>query len=360
MILFIVFIFLYILYRYFKKNFIKISLLNDSNLILYFYKNDRFNKEINPDLKIFLKKKCLDNLKENNDFEVEFFNSKSTKHIYKIKKKSSFFLIEETTLVNQYKNESIENLNLLKNFLNYLPDAVGVFDNSYRCIFYNDGFYRLWKLDKNFIEKNNNFLHIDLINNIINKNLISPKNVNSFREWHMNIKNIIKESYNEFFHLNDGRMIRMLILPNNKNNMIFLYQDISDRLKIRMELNFFENLLWEIINFSQIPVILLKNNLNIFLYNKSIAKIINYENFISEDHDLYNFFNNFKYQITNLNYFLQKLNNFYNDYLSRNLNLFLEILDKERILLNINLIKLSNNIIYMSINSDILNFEFSN
>lgn len=209
------------------------------------------------------------------------------------------------------KNHNEKNLIILKNLAENLIDGIVIFDKNGFFNFFNSSFLKIWNLNQDFFQSNKKIHYIDFINKIINENKISPKNIDSFRNWHIGLFKSLQNLYNEFLHLNDGRTIRMLIIPNNFDEIIFLYQDITDRLKIRMELNLLEILFENSLDLFEKPILIFSQNFKIHFYNQHVKSFLKNDIFNDiEQKNLYIFFSNFINTPNNLNLIFNQIYEF--------------------------------------------------
>lgn len=257
-------------------------------------------------------------------------------------------LFEQTKLLNLISDLEKKNENQVQKFLDlieYSPDGIIFFDQSGQMILFNHSFLKIWGFNSKYFENNKKFFHIDFIDKMINENKISPKDLDSFRNWHIEIFESLKESYNEFFHLNDGRTIRMLIIPGkNKNGFLFVYQDLTERLKIKMDLNSMEALFENVLNLFEKPVLIFKQNFRIYFYNDLIKTFLKKDIF-DEIHSksLYYFFEHFNEKLENLDEFLMEIYNFLQN--NNEIELKKQFLTLHNNFLNLRILKISRGLI---------------
>ncbi len=290
------------------------------------------------------------------NFIFAFLFLKKLKATKFLSKKIDFFSIESKNFLKKINDLEKKNEKQIQTFLDlieYSPDGIILFDQNAQMILFNHSFLKIWGIDSKYFENNKKFFHMDFIDKMINENKISPKDLDEFRNWHIEIFTSLKEPYNEFFHLNDGRTIRMLIIPSkDQDGFLFVYQDLTDRLKIKMELNSIEALLENVLNLFEKPILIFKQNFKIYFYNNEIKNLLKKNIFEEiESKSLYYFFENFHEKPENLNEFLIEIYNFAQN--SNEIELRKKFLKFQNDSLNLRVLKISRGliVIFFEINS---------
>lgn len=244
------------------------------------------------------------------------------------------------------QQENDKNLQRIFHLSEYSIDGIAIFDKDGSINFFNQSFLTIWDIDQKFFKSNKKIKYVDFINKVINENKISPKNIDDFKKWHDDIFVSLKKEYNEFIHLNDGRTIRILIIPNKEKEILFIYQDITDRLKIRMELNLIEMLFENTLNFFEKPIIILSQNFKIYSCNQHVKNFLKNEN-LNEvwQKNIYSLLSDFIKKPSNLNYFLNQVYEFkQNNRASQTNDLFLSFKEKK---LFIRIIKINDFLVFI-------------
>lgn len=105
--------------------------------------------------------------------------------------------------------------------LKELPCAVCIFDASTKLVFHNRAFADLWKLENTWLKKEP--LYDDFLNKMQEKGYLPQ--VKDFAQY----KRVQKDSFarltktaEEFFYLENGRLVRRLMIPHAKGSILFI------------------------------------------------------------------------------------------------------------------------------------------
>ena len=119
--------------------------------------------------------------------------------------------------------------------LDQLPTGVAIFDASRKLIFHNAAYRLLWTLDQDWLESGPS--DGDILERLrVWRRL--PEEAD-FREWKARIlaSYTAVESHEHWWHLPDGRTIRVVINPNPQGGVTYLYDDVSERFQLESRYN---------------------------------------------------------------------------------------------------------------------------
>ncbi|WP_342148297.1 sensor histidine kinase [Methylorubrum sp. SB2] len=114
--------------------------------------------------------------------------------------------------------------------LDQLPTAVAMFDARQRLIFHNAAYQRLWDLDPAFLDSK------PLDGEILDRLRAARKlpEQADFRSWKAEVLAAYRavEATDTPWYLPDGRTLRVLADPNPQGGLTYLYQDVSESMKL--------------------------------------------------------------------------------------------------------------------------------
>ncbi|MFL6796517.1 MAG: PAS-domain containing protein [Xanthobacteraceae bacterium] len=114
--------------------------------------------------------------------------------------------------------------------LDQLATGVAIFGSNQRLSFYNAAYRSLWDLDGSFLDQG------PTDSAVLNALRAARKlpDEQDFRQW----KNTLHEAYRaveakeQMWHLPDGRTIRVVTTPNPEGGVIYLFEDVTERLDL--------------------------------------------------------------------------------------------------------------------------------
>jgi len=117
-----------------------------------------------------------------------------------------------------------------------IPFAVATFDSGLKLAGFNNAYAEMWELPKNWLETHP--AYGDILDRLRDRRRLPEQR--SFPEW----KTAQLQSFGsaqhrgeEFWHLPNGKSIRMVIQPHLAGGVFVLFQDITERLRLESSLN---------------------------------------------------------------------------------------------------------------------------
>lgn len=115
-------------------------------------------------------------------------------------------------------------------------NAMAMFGSNKRLKFYNQSFCVLWGLTERWLSSNPEYG--DFLEYIRDKRKLPeqadfPKYKQEQLRWFTDLI----EPYNDFLHLPDGKVLRVVAIPHAMGGIIFAYEDMTDQLKIERSYN---------------------------------------------------------------------------------------------------------------------------
>jgi signal transduction histidine kinase len=119
--------------------------------------------------------------------------------------------------------------------LDALQTAVAVFDGAQRMIFHNTAYRDLWSLSADFLEQRPTDGEV-LDRLRVDRRL--PEQAD-FRKWKASQLGVYHavEPKEDWWHLPDGRMLRVVISPNPRGGVTYLFDDISEQVHLESRYN---------------------------------------------------------------------------------------------------------------------------
>jgi PAS domain-containing protein len=117
-----------------------------------------------------------------------------------------------------------------------IPFAVATFDSDLKLAGFNNAYAEMWELPKNWLETHP--AYGDILDRLRDRRRLPEQR--SFPEW----KTAQLQSFGsaqrrgeEFWHLPNGKSIRLVIQPHLAGGVFVLFQDITERLRLESSLN---------------------------------------------------------------------------------------------------------------------------
>jgi PAS domain-containing protein len=123
-----------------------------------------------------------------------------------------------------------------EDMIEHIPFAVATFDADRKLASFNNAYAELWDLPRAWLESHPSYS--DILERLRDRRRLPEQR--SFPEWkatQMQIFNSAGRNSEEFWHLPNGKSIRVVIQPHLAGGVFALFQDITDRLRLESSLN---------------------------------------------------------------------------------------------------------------------------
>lgn len=141
--------------------------------------------------------------------------------------------ISEQEIAHRKLNSIIATQNQL---LDNSSNPAAIFDDNRELNFYNQAFAKLWELDENWLETKPNYgVFLEKLRE--KRKLPEQANFQEFKNKQLNFFTELTETYNEFYHLPNGRSLRVIIIPYANGGLLFSYEDMTDLIKLESSYN---------------------------------------------------------------------------------------------------------------------------
>ena len=157
--------------------------------------------------------------------------------------------------------------------LDKLATAIAIFGQDRRLVFANPAYARLWGLDADWLAGNP--LEDEILDRLRDTRQL-PEKAN-FREWkqqHLAIYTALEGSDVQW-HLPDGRSLRILAEPHPQGGVIYLYEDITEKLRLESRYTELMGVQRETLDNLYEAVALFGTNGRLRLYNPAFIKFWN-------------------------------------------------------------------------------------
>ena len=114
--------------------------------------------------------------------------------------------------------------------LDQLPTAVAVFDQSARLAFCNSAWINLWHFDQNLIQTKPT--DGEILDRLFSERQLPEQT--DYRAWKTQWLSAYRalETSEKIWHLPDGRSLRVVVNPNPKGGVTYLFDDLSEKLNL--------------------------------------------------------------------------------------------------------------------------------
>lgn len=114
--------------------------------------------------------------------------------------------------------------------------AMAIYSSDMRLTHFNVAFQKLWELDEAWLEMKPTYGEI-LERLREHRALPEQANFRAFKQEQMKLFVDTLEPHEDFFHLPDGRAIRVIVIPHALGGLLFAYEDVTDRLALERSYN---------------------------------------------------------------------------------------------------------------------------
>ncbi|MFE1599367.1 ATP-binding protein [Methylobacterium sp. ID0610] len=155
--------------------------------------------------------------------------------------------------------------------LDQLPTAVAIFDARQRLIFHNAAYRQLWDLDPAFLDGNP--LDGEVLDALRNARKL-PEQAD-FRSWKTDVLSAYRaaEAQENWWHLPDGRTLRVVADPNPQGGLTYLFDDVSERVHLESRYNALMRVQSETLDTLKEPVAVFGSDGRLKLANRAFMAI---------------------------------------------------------------------------------------
>ncbi|MDA0653954.1 MAG: PAS-domain containing protein [Proteobacteria bacterium] len=120
--------------------------------------------------------------------------------------------------------------------MNRLPSAIAIFGPDKRLRFFNEAFSRLWRLDEDWLDTHPG--HGEILESLREARRIPEQaDFPAYKASVIELYSSVLEPTEEQEHLPDGRTLRVVTAPHPFGGLLFIFDDVSDRLELERSRN---------------------------------------------------------------------------------------------------------------------------
>ena len=138
--------------------------------------------------------------------------------------------------LDELEQEASRHETAQRDLLESSTNAMAVFGSDMRLKYYNMSYMGLWKLEERFLDTNPTFSEIlEVLRE--NRRLPEQANFKAFKEGRLKLFTSLIETDEQFYYLPNGKTLRVLAIPHALGGILFVYEDVTDRLALERSYN---------------------------------------------------------------------------------------------------------------------------
>jgi signal transduction histidine kinase len=142
----------------------------------------------------------------------------------------------DVTAREELENQRKDLNQALTEVMENATSAMAFFDGTRKIARYNQAYLRLWGLEEAFLAQHPRYEEI-LEQLRERRKLPEQENFSQFRKTQVAYFTNLTEPLQEFFYLPDGTSLRVVVIPYATNGLIFIYDNMTDRLALEQSFN---------------------------------------------------------------------------------------------------------------------------
>jgi signal transduction histidine kinase len=129
-----------------------------------------------------------------------------------------------------------DHLTTLEDLLDSSSSAMIIYGVDARVKFYNQAFVRIWGVEEAWLNSEPTFAEmLEHLRDL--RRLPEQMNFAAFKQQRLRTFKEITEPQEELFYLPDGRTLRNVMIPHSAGGVLFIYEDVTDRLALERSYN---------------------------------------------------------------------------------------------------------------------------
>lgn len=142
----------------------------------------------------------------------------------------------DITEFEQAQEEIQHHISAQRDLLESSTSAMAIYGKDQRLKFYNFAFVTLWKLDESWLDTEPNYGEVlEALRE--KRKLPEQANFQAFKQHQLKQFTALIEPQEEFFYLPDGKILRAIAIPHALGGILFVYEDVTDRLALERSYN---------------------------------------------------------------------------------------------------------------------------
>ena len=155
--------------------------------------------------------------------------------------------------------------------LDQLPTGVAIFDVDHRLSFYNAAYAKLWNIETSYLDQNPS-------DSAILDRLRAARKLpeqTDFRQWRIQLHEAYRalDPKEHWWHLPDGRTVRVITTPNPEGGITYLLDDVTERLELERRFDALIRVQGETLDNLGEAVIVFASDGKSRLYNPAFARM---------------------------------------------------------------------------------------
>ncbi len=145
------------------------------------------------------------------------------------------FALSLTELQNTRERLKL-NLELQKRLIESLNSAIAIYGKNQKLEYYNHAFVELWKLDEDWLKTAPSYG--DILEMLREKRKLPEQaDFQSFKRENTKMFSNLINTKEDYYYLNDGRVLKVIIIPYQQQGLLFYYEDMTNRLSLERSYN---------------------------------------------------------------------------------------------------------------------------
>lgn len=142
----------------------------------------------------------------------------------------------DITELEQAQEEIQRHISAQRDLLESSTSAMAIYGKDQRLKFYNFAFVTLWKLDESWLDTEPTYGEVlEALRE--KRKLPEQANFQAFKQHQLKQFTALIEPQEEFFYLPDGKILRAIAIPHALGGILFVYEDVTDRLALERSYN---------------------------------------------------------------------------------------------------------------------------
>jgi signal transduction histidine kinase len=180
------------------------------------------------------------------------------------------------TELEEAQEEIQRHISAQRDLLESSTSAMAIYGRDMRLKFYNFAFVTLWKLDELWLDTEPTYGEIlEALRE--KRKLPEQANFQAFKQQQLKQFTALIEPQEEFFYLPDGKIIRAIAIPHALGGILFVYEDVTDRLALERSYNTLIAVQRETLDNLHEGVAVFAENGRLTLYNPVLLRLWNLE-----------------------------------------------------------------------------------
>lgn len=177
----------------------------------------------------------------------------------------AFDITEREELEKDYKNYKKQTEYALDN----ISIPIAIFDKDTTLVFANQALIKLFSIEK--LDTYENCKFADIVDYILSNNsILEAENISKYK----NLFQTIIEPYHATFQLSNGKVLNVTITPNDSGGLIFIFEDVSDKITLEREVKSISSIQNETLKYLSEGIIIFGADNKIKLTNQIVNNLL--------------------------------------------------------------------------------------